>query len=708
MAPKEPFKVHSLSKHIENTKKGLSTEAQYNRRPANRAANVKKEAVSKDPNNLFTNNDEEEEASSDSDSSSDEGGSDFLRKLVAPDAKSTSAAARRRSKEDEIADSDDERNASKKRPSTGKKSDAAKPEPASSSDTSSESESDDEAKVKTNGTTPAKASDTSSSTSDSESESEDEEPAKTVQVPANDKDSSESSSEDETSEDESEAEPDTKAKPTVNGTAASAAAAESTSSSEDGESEGEDNDKASKAVKSAKPAKKSVAPESDSSSSSEAEDSDDEMVDESMHIVDRQVAVPNFIAPDFVLRKGDDGANGRDVADVCNQANLEGKQFWYFTVPSNVPISVVQNLEIPMNQSKSDDKLFSHDGEDYGVSFDSIAPKGNIQILIPSSDGSEYRSAPRQIDQVMQVKKITQLGTTLPDGVVGPAPKRSPRPQPAGLKARYQPIGVNEPMGKIGVDETADKDVEMAEAPAVSTKTLKKEKKRNIKDTPVQVSPDASATVKDKKQKKRGEGTMEPTSSRTVAATPDVTRKGKRKHTASEDDAFAVTEQLEEETKSAVSKTKKQKTNRSGSPDLGSEPASVNAAKQTPILPPAIPTNHSAATPTPKATSSPAPGTSKKSKKSKEPKSEALVASIEKAGTPVPAPRQTAVPIPAIPHSSPLKPSPVPTSQPTAASPSVTKEEKRAKKRKEKENKKTPGSKKVTPVPPPRMVSSSD
>ncbi|KAF5005869.1 hypothetical protein FDECE_7727, partial [Fusarium decemcellulare] len=485
MAPKEPFKVHSLSKHIENTKKGLSGESQYNRRPASRAANIKKEPKSHDPNNIFANNDDdEEEASSDSDSSDDEGNDSFLRKLNGTGTKPTPTTARRRSKNDEIADSDDERNASKKSTSTTKKVAASKPEPESSSDTSTDSESDEnDAQVKTNGTTPTKTSassssgtSTSGSDSESDSESEDKKPAKASKASLAKKESSDSSSE-ESSGSESEDESDTKAKakPVVNGN--TVAATTSASSDDDGSNESE-NEEEQAAKPAAKPAEKpAAAPEADSPS--ESGDSDEEMVDESMHIEDRQVqgpvTVPNFIAPDFVLRKGDDGANGRDVAEICNQANLDGKQFWYFTVPSNVPISVVQNLEIPMNQSQSSDRLFSHDGEDYGVSFESIAPKGNIQILIPSADGSQYRSSARQVDQVMQVKKITQLDV---NGSVGPAAKNAPRPQPKGLRARYQPIGVNEPMGTIGTDEAEEADVEMAEAPALPVKTPKKEKKR--------------------------------------------------------------------------------------------------------------------------------------------------------------------------------------------------------------------------------------
>ncbi|KAF5574154.1 SRP40-suppressor of mutant AC40 of RNA polymerase I III [Fusarium pseudoanthophilum] len=659
MAPKEPFKVHSLNKHIENTKKGLSAEAQFNRRPGNRAATIKKE--SSDPNNIFANNDgdddDESGSGSDSDSSSD-GPADFISKLTSA-TKPASATPRRRSKDDEIADSDAERNASKK--STVVKTAPAKSNPQVSSDSSSEDESDDEKnKAKTNGTTPAEASESTSSSSESGSDIDsDEEDEKAPKLSTKKQEDSASTS-DTSSEDESEDGADAKAKPALNGKAGTT----SDSESEGSDSESEDEEQNVKFA--AKPATKPVAPESDSSSSEE-EDSDDEMVDESMHIEDRegQLALPNFIAPDFVLRKGDDGTNGRDVAEICNKANLEGKQFWYFTVPSNVPISVVQNLEIPMNQSQSPDKLFSHNGEDYGVSFESIAPKGNIQIMIPS-DRPQYQPVTKQIDQVMQVKKITHLGSTKS---VAPVPKPAPRTQPAGLRARYQPIGVNEPMGSIGDEE----DVEMGDAPILSTKAAKKEKKRKSKET------------SDKKQKK-GQSIPEPPAE---APTSD-TRKNKRKLAASEDDAVAVAEQLQEEAKLAASKSKKQKTARAGSPDLGSEPTSAVAKKYTPVLPPAIPTG---GTPTPKSASTSA-ASSKKQKKVKE-------ASVS-------APRQSVVPIPSIPHSSPPRSSPAraPASQPPA-SPSQGKE-KRARKRKDKDGKKTPSGKKETPVVPPVPLSSSE
>ncbi|KAK7397977.1 hypothetical protein QQX98_012655 [Neonectria punicea] len=681
MAPKEQYKVHSLQKHIENTKKGLSADAQFNRRPGKRAPIVKQDPDSFDPNNLFKtrgdDDDDDEAEASGSGSSSDsegEGGSEFLAKLAAS-VKAPVTPSRRGNKDVEIADSDVERNASSKHTNATKNAVKAKPEAESSDDTSSESksESESEAKAKTNGVKVTKASASSSSTSsssDSESDSDsdsDSEPTK----PTAAEDSSAESSSDESSEDE----PEAKAKPVVNGTTA----AKSTSS-----------ETKTKTTTKTKPIKstKLVEPESDSSSSGGEEDEDDEMADESMHIEhrrdNRQLAIPNFIAPDFVLRKSDDGANGKDVAEICNKANLEGKQVWYFTVPSNVPISVVQNLEIPMDNSQRGDPLFSHDGEDYGISFESITPKGNIQILIPSTDGSQYRSASRQVNQVMQIKKTTQLAS-LPSSAIGPAEKRTPRAQPKGLKSRYQPIGVNTSSDNIGAAETnVEADTEMTEAPALSSASKTSKKKSKEKDTPTTATPTVG---KDKEQKKRRESVTEAPSSLALGvSTPDVSRKGKRKHTVSEEDAAAAAAQLMLENNSAVSNPKKQKTTRSGSPDLGSEPPSTATKKQTPVLPPSFPQIPAVSTPVP------APSTAKKSKKTKEPKEPKLELPVLPTSS-----KQTPIPLPAIPHSSQSVP---------VGSPSVAKSEKRTKKRKEKESAATP-SRKVTPVPPPQVFSSS-
>ncbi|KAH0492983.1 hypothetical protein TgHK011_007908 [Trichoderma gracile] len=704
MAPKEPYKVHSLNKHVEDTKKGLSGSAQYNRRPIAKAAAA---AVKNEPGALdaavFGNNNDSDESSDSSESDSDsdgETGADLLKKLGANGA-TPSTGPKRRGKVDEIADSDIERTASAKR-AAAKKEQLAKKESSTSetsSDSSSESESEqDEPKAKANGAVAppqtAAAEDSSSSSSEDESEDGEEE------------------SDGEEEEPKAEPKPAAKqaakpAKPAAtNGTAkAAAAAADSSSSSEessDDEAEAakpqptkaQSTKAQSTKAQSAKaqtakatPAKAQPAKEATEESSSDSEDSDAQ-ADESMGLSDRevetQVATPNFIAPDFTLRKGDDGANGQDVARICNEANLQGKQFWYFTVPSNVPVSVIENIEIPMNPSQLGNRVFSHDGQDYGVSFDTISTKSSIQILIPSSSDSNYQPARQQVTQTMHIKRIANLGGAAAS-TAGPEPRRAARPQPKGLKARYQPFGVNTPMGNIGADASGDEDVEMDEAPAAvaTPKPAKKEKKSKKDDAKQSESKD---------KKKNADVAATPKAA--DVKTPKTDSKGKRKHTNSEDDAVAAEAQLKEDLSSAKGKSKKQKTARASSPELGAELPPM-PKKQTPIAPPPIPSSSAysfsnlsssaTAVATPSKVAAATPSTAKKSTKKTKPE------------TPVAAPRQTAVPLPSIPLTARPKESPVPLPPSAAFATPVQSKSKKSKASKDEAN--ATGSSQQSPPP---------
>ncbi|KAJ6782914.1 hypothetical protein PWT90_09571 [Aphanocladium album] len=636
MAPKPVFKVHSLSKHIEETTKGLNADAR-GKKPAAARPSIKKTAAAAPAAGIFANNDSDSDSSSSSssdDSDSDDNGPSFLKDLTKP------KGTKRRSKDDEIADSDVERTAAASKAKPVKKTAAApaKAKAASSSDDSSsesESESSDE-EVSSNGaalkskasstsaTSPTSSSGsdsgsssaTSSSGEDSESESESEAaPAKPVAAakkPASkpapakpvESESEESSSEESESESEGESEPAPKPqkKPAANGT---------------------------KATTKATP--KATEPESDSSSEDDEEGSSDEEADESMQVAERaqasQIALPQFMPPDFELRKGDQQSNGQDVARVCSEANLQGKQLWYFTLPANIPVSVVENLEFPMDKSQQSGSILSHDGQDYGISFDSMAPTKSIQILIPSGDGSTYKPTHRTVDEVMQIRRITQVGaTTATPAAVGSSIK-VPRPQPKGLKARFQPIGVNSDMGTLGLDEdsdSSDDDVEMQDAPAESTPKASQKKDKKRKDAS---DPKESASK---------------------------SKKSKRKHSISEDEDAAAAEQLMEESVSAVTKSKKQKTASRGSPDLGSEPT----PKRTLVVPPPIPGSSAIVD----AAATPAKKSRKTAAKPATPLPNSQVSSSKK---------ETPVPVPVVPSLS-------------KAAPAGTPADKKTKKRKEK------------------------
>ncbi|OAQ96822.1 hypothetical protein LLEC1_05627 [Akanthomyces lecanii] len=638
MAPKEPFKVHSLNKHIEETTKGLKANASSKKTSAK--PSIKKTAATP-ATSLFPNNNSESDSSSSSSDDSDSDGPAFLKVLGKP------KASKRRSKDDEIADSDVERTSAAKRSKPAKKTAMpakTKTKAASSSDdTSSEagSESSDEevsskgaavtSKASTSAGSPTtssgsdsdsgsgSSSEDSSSDDDAESESESEaapaKPVATVKESASkpvrakepESDSDDSSPEGSESASEEPSLPAAKptSKPASNGTKTAAKAANVAKSDDEGDD--------SRETKSSDEAQSGT--ESSGTESSSDEEADE--ADESMHIAERaqtgQVALPQLLPPDFELRKSDRQSNGQDVARICSEANLEGKQLWYFTLPANVPVSVVENLEFPMDASQRGGRILSHNGEDYGISFDSTPPVKSIQILIPSADGSTYQPSRHSVDEVMQIRRITQIGaTTATPASVGSTTKVA-RPQPKGLKARFQPLGVSSDMGTLGLDSDAEDDVEMQDVPASGS--TPKASQNTGKNAKAAVDPKQSASK---------------------------SKKSKRKHSASEDEDAAAAEQLMEESVSAVTKSKKQKTASRGSPDLGSEPA-LPPLRQTFVAPPPVPGSSATAD----VESTPA----KKSKKAKisktatEPATPVFSSQVSGSSK-----KETPVPVPAVPH----------------------------------------------------------
>lgn len=209
-----------------------------------------------------------------------------------------------------------------------------------------------------------------------------------------------------------------------------------------------------------------------------------------------------------------------------------------------------------------------------------------------------FSPAHHSVDEVMQIRRITQLGsTTAVPANVASYSKVAQRPQPKGLKARFQPIGVNSDMGTIGLGDDDDGDVEMEDAstPATSRKKSKK------------------------------------------VSQPKESSKGKRKHSVSEDEAAAAAEQLMEESVSAVAKSKKQKTAARGSPDLGSE---LPTSKQTLIVPPPVPGSSATVEATPVKKS--------KTKKADKPSTPLPSSSQLSAGSK----KETPVPVPFVPGLS--------------------------------------------------------
>lgn len=100
--------------------------------------------------------------------------------------------------------------------------------------------------------------------------------------------------------------------------------------------------------------------------------------------------LPKFATQGFELRRADASNDASDVARVFRQAKLEGKQLWYFTAPSSVPITVVEKMAIPVEKAEQGKAILSHEGQDYGMSFDDALTSKTIKLLIPNKAGDKY------------------------------------------------------------------------------------------------------------------------------------------------------------------------------------------------------------------------------------------------------------------------------------------------------------------------------
>lgn len=69
---------------------------------------------------------------------------------------------------------------------------------------------------------------------------------------------------------------------------------------------------------------------------------------------------------------------------------MEGKQVWYITAPASLPVTVVQDLSISVEQAEACRPVLSHNGEDYRMVFDDPSASSAYRVLIPNKKGNEY------------------------------------------------------------------------------------------------------------------------------------------------------------------------------------------------------------------------------------------------------------------------------------------------------------------------------
>ncbi|KAL1892423.1 hypothetical protein Cpir12675_004537 [Ceratocystis pirilliformis] len=270
----------------------------------------------------------------------------------------------------------------------------------------------------------------------------------------------------------------------------------------------------------APPSKSAVAPKSavtvetsSSESESEGEDEDVEMDDvdqqptSSNELSENDIkaasAPPDTLNSDFMLRKAVGNADGGKLARLFSQATSSGKQLWYFTAPADVPITLVESMEIPLDQAMAGGEAsFKHQGEDFAVEVDQVASNRNMALMIPSGPSDDkYNCDVRRANAVFSLRRVVPTSTI--SNITITATKKTYRPQPRGMKMRFRPIGVpaDADMGHMTYDDSDDESVA---APSPKKRKHKEtmaddqsKKKRKEKS-----SSDSKKERKEKKEKK--------------------------------------------------------------------------------------------------------------------------------------------------------------------------------------------------------------
>ncbi|KAF2481800.1 DNA-directed RNA polymerase I subunit RPA34.5-domain-containing protein [Neohortaea acidophila] len=255
----------------------------------------------------------------------------------------------------------------------------------------------------------------------------------------------------------------------VNGVKRKAASAEASST---GDSESDDDSSSSEEEPLQKKQKSSSGSESSESSSEDHSDSKDEgekrksaSTAAPVHAI---VAVP---ATPFTPPTGYTPLQPPQLAKdpAFSTADLERKQIWHFTAPTNVPLSSLQSFTLEAIHSGT--SILSHNGADYALSENELGVTDAAALLLPTASG--YQRVQLPVSRSLRIhQKITlpnfskrQADASTPGSaaagqIAQPAVSSVPA-QPKGLRMRFKPpgFGAGRP-GRIGSgsESTDDED----------------------------------------------------------------------------------------------------------------------------------------------------------------------------------------------------------------------------------------------------------
>lgn len=201
------------------------------------------------------------------------------------------------------------------------------------------------------------------------------------------------------------------------------------------------------------------------------------------------------------------------ISEMFAPSNLAGKHIWHITAPASVPLTSVK--EVSTNNIANGASVLTYKGANYGLVSDSDAEQaGNRALLLPSIQSSDYKTSINPITKTLHLQQLMSLPSHAPSpSIPRPDPtnaplsyKKTPRPQPQGLKMRYHPFGASDESEAQSESESLPAQ-HVAAAPQfrvsnpVSESSQRKKRKRSESASGEQNIGVAPANLKKKRQK---------------------------------------------------------------------------------------------------------------------------------------------------------------------------------------------------------------
>lgn len=90
---------------------------------------------------------------------------------------------------------------------------------------------------------------------------------------------------------------------------------------------------------------------------------------------------------------------------IFRKPSLEGKQIWYFTAPSSLPISSIGQMSL--KGATNGKPIVNHNGNDYGFVRDSAEDKTYTKIMVPNGSVEGYRTGKISIGRIDGFARLT-------------------------------------------------------------------------------------------------------------------------------------------------------------------------------------------------------------------------------------------------------------------------------------------------------------